>query len=482
MKVLPFKIPKVLVEFAFNSQLQTKIKILIIIFTFALLWKIIREIKDNKFVSILALVLFGSLIILNQFLFAFLVLLLLKLWNLLSPSLFSKRNTTLLIVIFLMNLLFWFSYGILTNDWFILFNDFSSYKFWGITKKLIVAFLNYPDNYYTVLNYFRTLPILSLFSAVSIIYIIYLSIFKKNINQKLSNLTGIFIFFSLLATILNLPYQETRYTFFIVPILMILTIYAIYHLIFKLRVGQKAKILFTISSILIIFIFSKDFNFYHIANIDKAQINYRMNYDNKYKVHLYRRWDVKTPTEYVKENLKENDLIMINENSHEYYLPKVDYFNFDINHRMFINFSVDEGKKERWSNAKLIYNNDDLINFIDNRTSTIWFTVYPDVGNLSAWGNDVADELTLGDKQIVALHLKDTIAVTPDHEGTFKEVPFGTGCVDFPLVFGKLKELNYCGPFLIEMWTERADDPKQAIRDAKDWLFERMREGGLIDE
>lgn len=111
-----------------------------------------------------------------------------------------------------------------------------------------------------------------------------------------------------------------------------------------------------------------------------------------------------------------------------------------------------------------------------------WFTVYPDVGNLSAWGNDVADELTLGDKQIVALHLKDTIAVTPDHEGTFKEVPFGTGCVDFPLVFGTLKELNYCGPFLIEMWTERADDPKQAIRDAKDWLFERMREGGLIDE
>ena len=111
-----------------------------------------------------------------------------------------------------------------------------------------------------------------------------------------------------------------------------------------------------------------------------------------------------------------------------------------------------------------------------------WFTVYPDVGNLSAWHNDVAAELTLGSSQIVAVHLKDTIAVTKDHGGTFKEVPFGDGCVDFPLVFNTLKNMKYTGPFLIEMWTERADDPEQAILDAKAWLLERMRDGGLIDE
>lgn len=110
-----------------------------------------------------------------------------------------------------------------------------------------------------------------------------------------------------------------------------------------------------------------------------------------------------------------------------------------------------------------------------------WFTVYPDVGNLSAWGNDVPGELTLGIKEIVALHLKDTIAVTPEHGGTFKEIPFGDGCVDFPAVFRQLKQLQYSGPFLIEMWTEKADDPEQTIVDAKNWLYERMLEGGLID-
>lgn len=119
---------------------------------------------------------------------------------------------------------------------------------------------------------------------------------------------------------------------------------------------------------------------------------------------------------------------------------------------------------------------------ISKRLKSPWFSVYPDVGNLSAWGNDVAEELKLGRDQIVALHLKDTLAVTADHGGTFKEVPFGDGCVDFPLVFRTLKELNYCGPMLIEMWTEKSADPLRAITDSRQWLFKKMRQGGFIDE
>ncbi len=110
-----------------------------------------------------------------------------------------------------------------------------------------------------------------------------------------------------------------------------------------------------------------------------------------------------------------------------------------------------------------------------------WFTVYPDIGNLSAWGNDVPQELALGIDDIVAIHLKDTLAVTDTHPGTFKEVPFGTGCVDFVEAFATLKTLGYAGPFLVEMWTEKADEPEKEIRDARKWLLEQMRLGGYID-
>jgi hypothetical protein len=130
--------------------------------------------------------------------------------------------------------------------------------------------------------------------------------------------------------------------------------------------------------VLTIFYLSKDFNVYHLANIDQQNVNYRMIYNHEMKVHLYRRWDIKTPINFVKSHYNSDNLIMINENSLEYYLPKVDYFNIDYKHHAFSTLSVEEGKKERWSNAKLIYKNEDLVNFIENRSNTIWYLVFPE--------------------------------------------------------------------------------------------------------
>ena len=109
-----------------------------------------------------------------------------------------------------------------------------------------------------------------------------------------------------------------------------------------------------------------------------------------------------------------------------------------------------------------------------------WFKLYPDLGNLSAWGSDVCGELRLGIEHIVAIHLKDTLAVAPGFPGKFKGVPFGEGCVDFPAAFAALKGMGFKGPFLIEMWNEKADDPMEEIRRARRWILERMREGGYL--
>ena len=57
-----------------------------------------------------------------------------------------------------------------------------------------------------------------------------------------------------------------------------------------------------------------------------------------------------------------------------------------------------------------------------------YLKVYPDIGNLSAWPeNNIREELELGikEKEIVAIHLKDTLKVTDEFPGKFKEVPFG---------------------------------------------------------
>ncbi|ACR70790.1 L-ribulose-5-phosphate 3-epimerase [Edwardsiella ictaluri] len=102
-----------------------------------------------------------------------------------------------------------------------------------------------------------------------------------------------------------------------------------------------------------------------------------------------------------------------------------------------------------------------------------WFQIYPDIGNLSAWDNDVELELAAAIDHIVAVHVKDT------RPGQFRDVPFGSGVVDFEACFRTLDRHGYRGPYLIEMWNESAPGPLQAVREARDWVMERMRRAGL---
>jgi L-ribulose-5-phosphate 3-epimerase len=115
---------------------------------------------------------------------------------------------------------------------------------------------------------------------------------------------------------------------------------------------------------------------------------------------------------------------------------------------------------------------------LKERLSSPWFMVYPDLGNLSAWGNDVARELAAGIDHIVGVHVKDTKPVGPDFPGAFRDVPFGAGCVDFVLCFRTLHTLGYAGPFLVEMWTEKAAEPLKEIAQARQWVAERLTQGG----
>jgi hexulose-6-phosphate isomerase len=127
------------------------------------------------------------------------------------------------------------------------------------------------------------------------------------------------------------------------------------------------------------------------------------------------------------------------------------------------------------------FNSIDKFLDLKHEFTSCWTSVYPDVGNLSAWGNDVPHQLEKGIDWITAIHLKDTLAVTDEFPGVFKEVPFGTGCVDFPKVFTALKRLDYQGPFLIEMWTGKEKNPEQAIRDARSFILKHMSDVGFIE-
>ena len=108
-----------------------------------------------------------------------------------------------------------------------------------------------------------------------------------------------------------------------------------------------------------------------------------------------------------------------------------------------------------------------------------WLQAYPDLGNLSAWPeNNPGYELEKGIDSIVAVHVKDTLNVTPDFPGKFKCVPWGEGDVDFLGCLTTLKRLGYDGTFLFEMWSETDDEPAERVKEAQAFLAPIFKEAG----
>jgi L-ribulose-5-phosphate 3-epimerase len=103
---------------------------------------------------------------------------------------------------------------------------------------------------------------------------------------------------------------------------------------------------------------------------------------------------------------------------------------------------------------------------------TPWLQMYPDVGNLTAMLKDVPREIRAGAGHLVGVHLKDT------RVGEYRRVPFGQGLVDFPAAFRALKEIDFRGPFMVEMWNEAAADPVAVVTEARRWLLGRLAEAG----
>jgi hexulose-6-phosphate isomerase len=118
--------------------------------------------------------------------------------------------------------------------------------------------------------------------------------------------------------------------------------------------------------------------------------------------------------------------------------------------------------------------------WFDQMVNSPWLAVYPDIGNLSAWGNNVAEELKKGIHRTVGVHIKDTIPVSDNFPGKFKDVPFGSGSTDFVAAFSALKEVHYAGPFMIEMWSGKCADAVAKVTAAKAFVMEKMEAAGYF--
>ncbi|SDG89774.1 L-ribulose-5-phosphate 3-epimerase/hexulose-6-phosphate isomerase [Selenomonas sp. WCT3] len=93
--------------------------------------------------------------------------------------------------------------------------------------------------------------------------------------------------------------------------------------------------------------------------------------------------------------------------------------------------------------------------------------VYPDSGNITnaalLYDGDVAADLETGRGHIVAVHLKETVP------GKYREIPFGTGHVDFRKIVNKSWQLGV-RRFVGEFWYDPQTDWREELQKANDFL------------
>lgn len=94
-----------------------------------------------------------------------------------------------------------------------------------------------------------------------------------------------------------------------------------------------------------------------------------------------------------------------------------------------------------------------------------YLNVYPDIGNITnaayTYKTDVLQDLEIGKGHLVAMHLKETVP------GKFREIPFGTGHVDFKSAIEKVWRLGV-RRFVTEFWYVGNPDWRQDLKFAHD--------------
>lgn len=100
-----------------------------------------------------------------------------------------------------------------------------------------------------------------------------------------------------------------------------------------------------------------------------------------------------------------------------------------------------------------------------------YLMIYPDSGNLTnaavARGVSVLDDIETGRGHIAAFHLKETVP------GKFREVPYGTGHVDFKSIIRKTYSMGV-RRYMAEFWYVGQQDWQKTIVEANNFLRDKF--------
>ncbi len=215
----------------------------------------------------------------------------------------------------------------------------------------------FPDIYDEIIRpWGHTVPILSLGLAAALAYWGWKTITTRSAAPD--SIAALLCLITLMALAVGATATErieTRYTFFLYPLFIVLSVAALLKLVQSVKAFRRAPIVFAAAVPLLAFSATEDFQPRHIAHVDSADINFRVGMSAVRAAHYYPRDDIRSVGQWLAAHVRPREVVITGIPSLEQYYGGFDYFYLDKEDQRYEAYVCQDGKTERWTDHPVLF-------------------------------------------------------------------------------------------------------------------------------
>lgn len=272
-------------------------------------------------------------------------------------------------------LVFWFAFSQWSDDW-------ASAAGVRVVSRVALPpsyhhLFGYPDVYDDILlPWGRAVPLLSLELVLAISFTCWRAIAVPSKRDEPSAVLAALLIVMVMAIgATSTPRIETRYSFFLYPLAIVLAVTTIAGL------TQREKMLryspFLVMLPLLFFAATEDFQPRHILSIDSAETNFRVGLRAALAEHYYPRNDIRGVARWLAANVQPGDIVISGIPSLDQYYPAFGYFYMEADDERYDDYICPDGRTDRWTGHTLLHGFAELKPLVAPGRS-VYATVYAD--------------------------------------------------------------------------------------------------------
>jgi hypothetical protein len=215
----------------------------------------------------------------------------------------------------------------------------------------------FPDIYDQIIRpWGHTVPILSLGLAAAIAFWCWKTITAgSRVPDSMAALLSLIMLMALAVGATATERIETRYTFFLYPLFIVLSVAALLKLVQSVNAFRRVPMVFAAAVPLLCFGATEDFQPRHIAQVDSPDINFRVGMSAVRAAHYYPRDDMRSVGQWLATHVRPGEVVITGIPSLEQYYGRFDYFYLGEEDQRYEAYVCQDGKTERWTNHPVLY-------------------------------------------------------------------------------------------------------------------------------